>query len=226
MLDLPVALALAQTGRDSSFFTGSMAALAGLMFGLDIGVISGALQLIGVAFHAPDTAQERIVSSMMFGAASGALGAGELSFRLGRKTSLIVAAILFIIGSLCCAFSWSIVSLIVAGIVLGVAIGIATFTASLYISEIAPPDRRGAMIPSYQLMITIGISRRLPVGYGALLRRRMAMDAGNRRRAGSAVPGRRHASDPPPRWLLMRGRKREATAVLARAAPRPARGRR
>ena len=91
-----------------TFVTGGVAALAGLMFGLDIGVISGALQFIGDAFHASDIAKEWIVSSMMFGAAAGAIGAGVLSFRLGRKVSLIIGAVLFVVSSLFCAAAWSI----------------------------------------------------------------------------------------------------------------------
>jgi len=108
-----------------TFVTGGVAALAGLMFGLDIGVISGALQFIGDAFHASDVAKEWIVSSMMFGAAAGAIGAGVLSFQLGRKMSLIIGAVLFVVSSLLCAGAWSIASLIVARVILGVAIGIA-----------------------------------------------------------------------------------------------------
>jgi MFS transporter, SP family, galactose:H+ symporter len=206
--------AAAGSGSDHSFFTGGMAALAGLMFGLDIGVISGALGFIGTAFHASDSAKEWIVSSMMFGAAVGALSAGVLSFQLGRKVSLILGAVLFVAGSLFCASAWSVSSLIVARVVLGLAIGIATFTAPLYISEIAPPEKRGSMISTYQLMITIGIlaafiSDTLFAYIGAW---RWMLGI-------VAVPGvlfllgvlRLPNS---PRWLLMRGRKSEAQDVL------------
>ncbi len=191
-----------------------MAALAGLMFGLDIGVISGALSFIGRAFHADDTAKEWIVSSMMFGAAVGALVAGVLSFRLGRKVSLVLGAVVFVIGSLFCASSWSIGSLIAARVVLGVAIGIATFTAPLYISEISPPEKRGSMISTYQLMITIGI---LVAFISDML---LAYIGAWRWMLGIvAVPGvlfllgviRLPDS---PRWLLMRGKGQEARAVL------------
>jgi SP family galactose:H+ symporter-like MFS transporter len=202
-------------GREQyTFFTGGMAALAGLMFGLDIGVISGALDLIGKAFHASDQAKEWIVSSMMFGAAVGALAAGVLSFRLGRKLSLILGAILFVVGSLFCAFSWNIESLIVARVVLGVAIGIATFTAPLYISEIAPPEKRGSMISTYQLMITIGILAAFLsdtlLSYSGAWRWMLGI---------VAIPGllfligvTRLPNSP--RWLMMRGQKREAREVL------------
>lgn len=93
---------------DHSAFTAAVAALAGLMFGLDIGVISGALKFIGDEFQASDQTKEWIVSSMMIGAAFGAIGAGFLSYQLGRKISLILAAILFVAGSLFCAFAWSV----------------------------------------------------------------------------------------------------------------------
>jgi SP family galactose:H+ symporter-like MFS transporter len=204
----------ARTGVDHSFFTGGMAALAGLMFGLDIGVISGALQFIGKAFHATDSDKEWIVSSMMFGAALGALAAGVLSYRLGRKVSLILGAILFVAGSLFCAFAWSIGSLIVARVVLGVAIGIATFTAPLYISEIAPPEKRGSMISTYQLMITIGILAAFIsdtlFAYSGAWRWMLGI---------VAVPGALFLIGVmrlpnSPRWLLMRGRSREARDVL------------
>lgn len=203
-----------RAGVDHSFFTGGMAALAGLMFGLDIGVISGALQFIGTTFHASDAEKEWIVSSMMFGAAVGALSAGVLSFRLGRKVSLILGAILFVAGSLFCAFAWSVEALIVARVILGLAIGIASFTAPLYISEIAPPEKRGSMISTYQLMITIGIlvafiSDTL-FAYSGAWRWMLGI---------VAIPGvlfligvTRLPNSP--RWLLMRGKGREAREVL------------
>jgi SP family galactose:H+ symporter-like MFS transporter len=194
--------------------TALVAALAGLMFGLDIGVISGALSFIGAAFHASDKTQEWIVSSMMFGAGAGALGAGVLSYRLGRKFSLIVAAVLFVLSSIACALAWSVESLIAFRLCLGVAIGIATFTAPLYISEIAPADKRGAMISTYQLMITIGIFAAfvsdLLFGYIGAWRWMLGV---------VAIPGVLFligvfTLPDSPRWLLLRGRKDDARAVL------------
>ena len=93
--------------RTTAIFTCVLAALAGLMFGLDIGVISGAVQFIQAEFKISDHEIEWIVSSMMFGAAIGAAGAGSLSSHLGRKRSLVLGAILFVIGSLLCAGAWS-----------------------------------------------------------------------------------------------------------------------
>ncbi|WP_322033812.1 sugar porter family MFS transporter [Paraburkholderia sp. J76] len=143
--------------RSRIWMTCAMAALAGLLFGLDIGVIAGALPFIAKDFQVNDHVQEWIVSSMMVGAAAGAVAAGWLSFRLGRKYSLLLGAALFIVGSLLCASAPNPAFLIGARFVLGVAVGIATFTAPLYLSEIAPGQVRGAMVSAYQLMITVGI---------------------------------------------------------------------
>ncbi|CAG9297376.1 sugar porter family MFS transporter [Celerinatantimonas diazotrophica] len=140
-----------------TFFVCFLAALAGLLFGLDIGVIAGALPFIKQTFTLTDHQQEWIVSSMMAGAAIGAIGSGKLNVILGRKQSLMIGAILFVIGSLGSAFATSPEMLIVMRVLLGLAIGIASYTAPLYLSEIAPENIRGSMISMYQLMITIGI---------------------------------------------------------------------
>ncbi|AHF75850.1 Galactose-proton symport [Sodalis praecaptivus] len=140
-----------------TFFVCFMAALAGLLFGLDIGVIAGALPFLSTDLHIDNRQQEWVVSSMMFGAAVGALAAGWMSAKLGRKFSLLTGAVLFIIGSLWSALSPNVESLIIARILLGLAVGIASYTAPLYLSEIAPEKIRGSMISMYQLMITIGI---------------------------------------------------------------------
>src|SRR3982750_3320525 len=110
------------------------------MFGLCIGVISGATQFIQAEFQVSDHVIEWIVSSMMFGAAIGAAVAGWLSASLGRKRSLILGAVLFVAGSLLCGGAWSPDTLIVARFVLGLAIGIAAFTAPLYLAEVASED--------------------------------------------------------------------------------------
>ncbi len=143
--------------KTMTFFVCFLAALAGLLFGLDIGVIAGALKFITMEFDITTRQQEWIVSSMMFGAAVGAVGSGWISSHLGRKKSLMVAAVLFVIGSLLSALAINPEMLIFARVVLGLAVGVASYTAPLYLSEIAPEKIRGSMISLYQLMITIGI---------------------------------------------------------------------
>jgi SP family galactose:H+ symporter-like MFS transporter len=202
--------------RAATIFTCVLAALAGLMFGLDIGVISGATHFIQAEFRIDDRTIEWIVSAMMLGAAIGALGAGWMSSSLGRKRSLILAAILFVAGSLLSGWAWSPATLIGARFVLGLAIGVATFTAPLYLAEVAPVRIRGAMISTYQLMITIGI-------LVAFLSDTAFSYSGNWRwmLGVIAVPGVLFLLGvlllpDSPRWLMMRGRKAEAVVVLTR----------
>ena len=193
-----------------------LAALAGLMFGLDIGVISGAIQFIQADFQVSDRTIEWIVSGMMLGAAIGALGAGWLSAKLGRKRSLVLAAILFVIGSVLCSAATSAPMLVGARLVLGLAIGVGTFTAPLYLAEVSSQKSRGAMVSIYQLMITIGILAAflsdLAFSHSESWRWMLGV---------IAIPGALFligvlTLPESPRWLLMRGRMQEAGRVLRR----------
>ncbi len=202
--------------RWSTVFICILAALAGLMFGLDIGVISGAVQFIQADFQIADRQIENIVSAMMLGAALGAVGAGWLSSTLGRKRSLLLGAVLFVAGAALSAWSWSPASLMGARLVLGLSIGVLTFTAPLYLAEVASERNRGAMISIYQLMITIGI-------LVAFLSDTAFSSSGQWRwmLGVIAIPGVLFllgalTLPDSPRWLLMRGRKDEATRVLMR----------
>lgn len=200
--------------RATATFTGLLAALAGLMFGLDVGVISGAQHFIQQDFGVSDQTLEWIVSAMMLGAAIGSALAGFVSAALGRKKALIVAAVLFVIGALLCAWAWSPESLIGARIVLGLAIGVAAFTAPLYLAEVAPEHRRGAMISTYQLMITVGI-------FLAFLSDTAFSYSGSWRwmLGVIAIPGALFlfgvlGLPESPRWLLLRGQREQASKVL------------
>ncbi len=154
---MPDAKKQGRSNKAMTFFVCFLAALAGLLFGLDIGVIAGALPFIADEFQITSHTQEWVVSSMMFGAAVGAVGSGWLSFKLGRKKSLMIGAILFVAGSLFSAAAPNVEVLILSRVLLGLAVGVASYTAPLYLSEIAPEKIRGSMISMYQLMITIGI---------------------------------------------------------------------
>lgn len=209
-----VAADLSAAPRASAFFVCVLAALAGLMFGLDIGVISGATTFIQAEFGVPDRTIEWIVSAMMFGAAVGAAGAGWMSAALGRKRTLLLGAVLFVAGSLLCGAAWSPESLIGARFALGLAIGLSAFTAPLYLAEVASEGSRGAMISLYQLMITIGI-------FVAFLSDTAFSYSGSWRwmLGVIAIPGvlflfGLFVLPDSPRWLLMRGRRNEALAVL------------
>ncbi|BAL81771.1 putative arabinose-proton symporter [Selenomonas ruminantium subsp. lactilytica TAM6421] len=133
------------------------AGMAGLLFGLDQGVISGALPFISQEWNLSSSAQEWVVSSMMVGAAAGAIAASFLAKQIGRKKSLMIGAALFIVGSLGSGLAGSVDLLIISRLVLGLSVGIASYTAPLYLAEMADKDARGKVISGYQLMVTVGI---------------------------------------------------------------------
>ena len=198
---------------------GILAATGGLMSGLDIGVISGALDFVADAFHASTFAQEWIVSAMMAGAAIGAILAGWLARLGGRKWALVIGGVIFIIGSVACALSWSVASMIVGRALMGLAIGIAAFTSPLYLSEIASENTRGAMISTYQLMITVGI-------FLAFISDTLFSYHGQWRWMFGviAIPGVLFVIGVlflpySPRWLMRKGRREEALAVLTDLRP-------
>lgn len=213
-----------ETESDSSsqlrtIIIGILAATGGLMSGLDIGVISGALDFVAEAFHASTFAQEWIVSAMMAGAAIGAILAGWLARLGGRKWALVIGGVIFIIGSVACALSWSVASMIVGRALMGLAIGIAAFTSPLYLSEIASENTRGAMISTYQLMITVGI-------FLAFISDTLFSYHGQWRWMFGviAIPGVLFVIGVlflpySPRWLMMKGRRQEALAVLTDLRP-------
>ncbi len=200
---------------------GLLGALAGLMFGLDIGVISGAEQFIKADFGISDTMLEHIVSWMMLGAAVGAIAGGWMAKSLGRKRSLMLGSLIFVAASIMCGAAESVAVLLTGRLILGVSIGILSFTAPIYLAEIAPENIRGSMVSFYQLMITIGI-------FVAYLSDLAFSYSGNWHWMLGiiAIPGALFflgifSLPDSPRWLMMRGRKEEATKVLIRLRGNP-----
>jgi len=143
--------------RTFLYITAGIAALAGLLFGYDTGVISGAILFIKDQFALSSGSVQRVVSAVLLGAVFGAAVSGALADRFGRKKVLVVTAFLFAIGAVGAAFAASVAMIIVFRMIIGVAIGVASYTAPLYISEISPPEARGALVSLNQLMITCGI---------------------------------------------------------------------
>jgi sugar porter (SP) family MFS transporter len=134
-----------------------IAALNGLLFGFDIGVISGALLYIGQTFPLTPFLEGVVTSSMLVGAMIGAATGGKLADRYGRRRLTLVGAVVFFVGSFGMALSPTLEWLIFWRVVEGVAVGIASIVGPLLISETAPSDIRGSLGFFQQLMITIGI---------------------------------------------------------------------
>ena len=195
--------------------------MAGLLFGLDQGVISGALPFISQEWNLSSSAQEWVVSSMMVGAAVGAICASFMAKAIGRKKSLVIGAALFIVGSVGSGLAGSADMLIAARLILGLSVGIASYTAPLYLAEMADKNARGKVISGYQLMVTVGI-------LAAFLSDTAFSYTGNWRMMLTviAIPAvvliLTVAKLPDsPRWLAAVGRKEEADTVIKSLNPDP-----
>jgi sugar porter (SP) family MFS transporter len=133
------------------------AALGGLLFGYDTGVISGALIFIKREFGLTTAAEEIVVSGVLLGATIGAIVGGKAADHFGRRRVLLVTAAIFGIGALASAVAPSPTVLIVSRVVLGLAIGLASTNVPVYLSEVAPPHARGWVVSLFQLAVTVGI---------------------------------------------------------------------
>jgi sugar porter (SP) family MFS transporter len=192
------------------------AALGGLLFGYDTGVISGALIFIKRDFNLTTIAEEIVVSGVLLGATIGAIIGGRLADRFGRRRILLVTATIFGVGALASAFSPSPAVLIVSRIVLGVAIGLSSTTVPVYLAEVSPPDARGWIVSLFQLAVTAGIVSAYLVDYA------VASVGGWRWMLGLAVaPALVFGAGmfflpETPRWLIRSGRHEIARSVLLR----------
>jgi SP family galactose:H+ symporter-like MFS transporter len=138
------------------YFITVVAALAGLLFGMDTGVIAGALPGIVKDFHLSLGEKGFVVSSLSIGAVLGVILCQPISRYFGRRVGLLISAIIFTLASVFLFFVPSADMLIGIRFVLGLAIGIATFSTPLYLAEISPHRVRGGMIATYQLMVAGG----------------------------------------------------------------------
>jgi sugar porter (SP) family MFS transporter len=135
----------------------SVAALGGLLFGYDTGVISGAILFITKEFALPTRLQEFTISVVLVGCIAGAAVSGSIADRIGRRWTLFLAGVVFIAGALLSAFAPGEGVLLAARLIVGIGIGFSSVVAPLYISEVAPAGVRGALVSLYQFAITVGI---------------------------------------------------------------------
>ena len=131
--------------------------LGGLLFGYDTGVISGALLYMQDSLNMSPVEEAMVVSALLFpGAALGALSGGRLADTLGRRGTLLVCALLFLVGALGCAVAPTVGFMVVARVILGLGVGAAAVTCPLYLAEMAPAHLRGRMVTINELMIVTG----------------------------------------------------------------------
>lgn len=134
-----------------------VASLGGLLFGFDTAVISGTFGFVEQQFGLSKLMVGWFGSSALVGSILGALIAGSLSDRYGRKPILILAGVFFFISALGSAIPPTFNILIGARLIGGIGVGIASVLAPLYISEFSPPKIRGRLVALYQLSLVIGI---------------------------------------------------------------------
>ncbi len=195
----------------------AITALGGLLFGYDTGVISGALLFIGKDFHGLTSFDKELLTSiLLIGAAIGALAAGRIADRVGRRPTVLGTAALFVVGVMLAAFAPGYGVLVGARVVIGFAVGSASMVVPLYIGEVVPPRIRGALVSFNQLAITAGILASYLVDYGLSSAQNWRLMFGL-----AAIPAIlmfagmvfQHES---PHWLIAQGREDEARGVLHR----------
>lgn len=151
------------------YYVAFVAALGGLLYGYDTGVISGTLIQIAQDFGITEsyelfgstlsghTIQETITASILVGAVIGALGAGWFAMRFGRRATIITVAVIFAVGVVLAGMSPEPLALIGSRLLLGLAVGGCTQTIPTYIAELSPPERRGGFVTFFNVAIGIGI---------------------------------------------------------------------
>jgi len=195
-----------------------IAGLAGLLFGFDTAVISGVTQSLRQVFQLSPTALGIAVSSALWGTLCGALFMGKLGDRFGTRDVLKLVGLLYLVSAIGCSLAWSLESFTAFRFIGGIAVGGSSVLAPVYISEIAPAERRGALVGLFQFNIVLGILIAYLNNFllGVTL---PAAEVWRWKLLSGAVPAALFLlllfSIPhSPRWLVIRGRLAEAAAAL------------
>src|SRR5438477_8634546 len=134
-----------------------VAAIGGFLFGFDSGVINGTVDALAKAFGTDAAGTGFAVASVLLGCAVGAFGAGRLADAFGRRPTMRLNAILFLVTALATGAANSTAFFIAARITAGVAIGGASVLAPMYIAEVAPAHMRGRLASLQQMAIVVGL---------------------------------------------------------------------
>jgi len=145
------------TNKNQLLIFSTVAALGGLLFGFDTGVISGAIPFIKLEFYLNSYQEGFAISNLMIACVIGALIAGPIADWTGRKKVLILCAVLFIVSAILSALPRSFTELVIARFIGGIGVGVASVVSPMYIAEISPAKIRGRLVALNQLAIVVGI---------------------------------------------------------------------
>ena len=192
------------------------AAMGGVLYGYDIGIISGALLFIHQDIPMSHQQESFLVASVLGGGAFSTLLSGYLADIFGRRRMISFAALIFMLGVMLVVFATSFMSIFAGRLVQGVGVGIVTIVVPLYLAESVPTRLRGRGITIFQLLLTVGILIATLVDF-ALTK------SGNWRLMfiSALVPGAvmfigSFWLTDSPRWLCLKGRFDEALVVLTK----------
>ena len=192
-----------------------LTAVGGILFGYDTGVVGGVLPNISSDFHL-DTPflKGLVVAILLAGAAVGAIVAGRVADQLGRRRTILITSIVFVVGLLMSSLAPALWVFWLSRFVIGLGVGSTSFVVPLYIGEIAPPERRGGLVSLNQLSVTIGILVSELVAYGLSGHGDWRVSVGLALLP-AVVLGLGVLREPEsPAWLVRQGRDDDARAVL------------
>ncbi|ELU03336.1 hypothetical protein CAPTEDRAFT_228172 [Capitella teleta] len=192
-----------------------LAAVGGVLFGYDTGIVSGALLQLKDEFNLSCFQQELVVTMLLIGALCASFVAGFIIDRFGRRRTIIFNSLIFIGGGMGIALSQSLLALLVGRFVLGFAVSISAIAECVYISEISPANKRGFCVSLNEFGITVGLLLAYLVNFAFI-----TVPDGWRFMFGlSAIPAAIQGFSllfmpSSPRFLMSRGREAEAKVVL------------
>jgi MFS transporter, SP family, major inositol transporter len=128
----------------------------GLLFGYDTGVINGALPYMSESLNLNSFTEGLVASSLLLGAALGAVFGGRLSDYSGRRKNILYLGVLFFIGTLGCTLAPNLPVMVIFRFLLGLAVGGASVTVPTYLAEMSTAEGRGRMVTQNELMIVTG----------------------------------------------------------------------
>ena len=215
-------------------FMAAVAAIGGILFGYDTAVISGTTDIVRNQFSLSASGEGWYVGCALIGSIIGVLCAGSLSDYIGRKITMLISAAFFSISAIGCAVCGSFDALVAFRIIGGVGIGIVSIVSPIYISEVSPARIRGTLVSLYQLAVTAGFLLAYLANWAidAGIDPSAAAEAGlwSRMFNAEAWRGMLGSETLPallflfiiffipesPKWLIIKGKPSEATAVLSR----------